>query len=169
VFDRLIELLLQSIGWLVPFSVVDDFERGVVLRFGKFHRELEPGFHWMIPVGVERIIKDNVVPRTINLKAQALQTSDGRSVTVTAVVTAQIVNVRKAILEVETVDNVLEDSCYGAIGALVASTSWDDIRAEGFADMLTKSCRKTGFRYGVEITRVQLSDVALCRAIRLYQ
>lgn len=167
-FDRLVELALQCIGLLIPFVVVNDFERGVVLRCGKFHRELEPGFHWKIPFDVDVIYHDNVVPRTINLKAQSLCTQDGKSIVLGGVVTAKIVDIRKALLEVETIDNVLEDSCYGAIAQCVASHPWDVIRTEAFGEILTKACRKRAWKYGTEIMSVQVGDLAPSRALRLY-
>lgn len=167
--DRLIDLLLQWISFFVPFVVIDQFEQAVVLRFGKFNRELDPGFHWIIPFDIERVIADNVVPRTVNLGAQSLTTRDGRQVVVGGVVTAQIRDIRKATLEVEGVDHALQDSCYGAIGALVASRSWDDVQREDFSDELTKSCRRQAWRFGIEILRVQLSDLSLAKTLRLHQ
>jgi regulator of protease activity HflC (stomatin/prohibitin superfamily) len=167
-FDRLIDLLLQWIGFFIPFVVIDAFERGVVLRFGVKQRELDPGLHWIIPFQVDRVIADNVVPRTINLGAQTLTTQDGKVVTVAGVVTARISDISKATLEVENVDTAVEDSCYGAIGFAVASATWDVLQQEDFSVKLTKACRGQGWRYGIEIQRVQLSDLCLTRVIRLH-
>ena len=167
--DRLIDLLLQWVGFFVPFVVIDQFEQAVVLRFGKYQRDLEPGFHWIWPFQIDRVIADNVVVRTTNLVGQSLTTKDGKTIIAAGVVTSSISNIRKATLEVETVDQALRDSCYGAIGLAVAATDWDDIRSEPFVEVLTKACRKNGWRYGIEIERVQLSDLAPTKAISLHQ
>jgi regulator of protease activity HflC (stomatin/prohibitin superfamily) len=166
-FERLIDLLLQSIAFFIPFVVIDHFEEAVVLRFGKFHRKLGPGFHWIIPFQVERCIADNVVPRTLNLAAQSLTTKEGRMVLLGGVVTAAIRDIQKATLEVEGVDHALQDSCYGAIGALVAAASWEEIQHEDFSEALTKACRKQAWRFGIEIQRVQLSDLTLSKTLRI--
>src|SRR5690606_25573139 len=100
--------------------------------------------------------------------AQSLTTADGKNVVVSGVVTACIRNIKTAILEVEGVDDALKDSCIGAIGSLVAMHTWNEIVAEDFADRLTKACRKQAWRYGIEIQRVQLSDLALSRVFRLH-
>lgn len=167
--DRLIDLLLQWISFFIPFVVIDQFERGVVLRFGRFNRELEPGFHWIIPFEVERVIVDNVVPRTVNLGSQSLTTKDGKIVVVGGVVTARIRDIQKSTLEVEGVDDALQDSCYGAIGSLVAAHSWEEVQNEAFSETLTKACRRQAWRFGIEIDRVQLSDLSLASALRLHQ
>ena len=165
-FDRLIDLLVQSVQLFLFFNVVDHYERGVVLRFGKFHREVEPGLVWLIPFAVDRLIVDNVVPRTANLGEQTITTQDGRTVTVCAIVTARIADIRKALLDVEHMDDALKDSCAGEIGRVISETSWDDLW-HGKID-LTGACRKRGWRYGIEIMSVQLADAAPTKSIRLW-
>lgn len=168
-FERLIDLLLQSIAFFIPFVVIDHFEEAVVLRFGKYHRTLVAGFHWIIPFQVERVIADNVVPRTVNLQAQSLTTHEGRMVMVAGVVTAAIRDIKKSTLEVEGVDHALQDSCYGAIGSLVAAASWEQVQHPDFSEELTKACRKQAWRFGIEIQRVQLSDLTLSKTLRIVQ
>lgn len=168
-FDRIIDLLLQWIGWFIPFVVIDQFERAVVLRWGRYHRTLEPGFHWIWPFEIERVIADNVVPRTTNLQAQSLTTKDGRLVVLGAVVTSQIADIVAATLEVEGVDHALQDACYGAIGTMVAAATYDEIREPGFSHELTKACRRAAKNFGIEIIRVQLSDITLAKTLRIHQ
>lgn len=167
--EKLIDLLVSIFEYFIPFEVIDAYQRGLVLRLGTFNRELEPGFHWIIPFRVERVMVMDVVPATLNLKAQSLTTADGKSVVIGAVVTHKIHRIQKALLECNSVHNVLEDSCYGHVASLVSSHTWDEVRAETFNELLTEACRKRAFTFGVEITRVQLSDVAPSRALRLYQ
>jgi regulator of protease activity HflC (stomatin/prohibitin superfamily) len=166
--DRLIDLILQWVEWLLPFAVIDQFERGVVLRLGVFQRLVEPGFHWVVPFGIDRVLTDNVVPRTHNLGAQSLPTKDGHMIVLSAVVTLRIHDVKKAILEVEHVDDAVKDSCYAEIATVVHRHTWDEIQGgEDIADELLRACRKRAFQYGVEVMRVQLSDLAKTRTYRL--
>jgi regulator of protease activity HflC (stomatin/prohibitin superfamily) len=167
--DRLIDLLLQWVDWLVPFTVVDHFERGVVLRLGIKRRELDPGFHWVLPFGIERVIADNVVPRTFNLGAQSLTTKDGAQIVVGVILTARIHDIVKAMLEVENVDMAVQDSCYAEIARVVHEHTWDELQAESINDELLKACRRRAFTYGVEIMRTQVSDLARCKSLRLIQ
>lgn len=167
--DRLIDLLLQWVDWFVPFAVVDAFERAVVLRLGVFRRELAPGFHWVMPFGIDRVIADNVVPRTLNLAAQSLTTSDGSQIVIGVIVTARIHDIQKALLEVETVDEALQDSCYAEIARVVHEHTWEELQADSINDALLKACRKRAFTYGVEILRAQVSDLARCKSLRLIQ
>jgi regulator of protease activity HflC (stomatin/prohibitin superfamily) len=167
-FSWLKDLLVTWYEWLLPFTVIDAYEEAVVLRLGKFHRQLGPGFHLIVPFGVERAISDEVVPRVINLSSQSLTTSDGVSAVIGGAVTFSISDIRKAMLEVKTVHQAIADSCCGAIGQAVRGAQWDALTSDAFIKELTSKCREYARKYGLRIERVQLTDLARMRALRLH-
>ena len=122
-FDTLIQWIKDSIESLKPWVIINTFERGVAISFGKFTRVLQPGIHWIVPFGFTDVFVDNVVWRTTDLGVQSLMTKDQRTITLRAVVTSRIKNIEKAILEVEGVDDALKDACSGAIGQYVSTTT----------------------------------------------
>lgn len=166
--DKLIDFILDVIDAFRFWQVIAEYQRAVVLRLGKFHSELDPGIHWIIPFGVDNVILDNVVPRTCRLNPQSLMTKDGKLVAVSGVITASIRHIRKAVLEVEGVDHALVDACTAAIAEHVTESTFEELRTEEFREKLTKACRSQAFRYGLEIIRVQLSDLSPCRVVRLH-
>ena len=166
--DRLIDFLLSIIDLFRFWQVIDAFERAVVLRFGKHVRTLEPGIHWLAPLAIERVLIDNVVPRTIEITTQTLTTKDGVTCLLGGVVTAHIADIEKALLGVEGVDHALTDAVMGTFGDHVAASTWDEIADEKFAHELTKACRRAALRYGIYIERVQLGSRAKCRAYRIH-
>ena len=168
-FDRLLDALLSSLQLFQFWVVVNAYERAVVLRFGIFDRELDPGLHWLIPFAVERVWHEHTVPRTINLGPQSLTTKDGRGVVISAIVTAKVVNVRQALLEVEGVDHAVRDACYAEIAGVILRKDWQSLSHDDLGDELATACHKRARRWGIEIIRVQLSDVALSRSLRLWQ
>lgn len=165
--DKLIEFFLEILHLFKFWTVIEQYEAAVVLRLGTFQRELIPGFHWVIPLGIDRVLHDNIVPRTHRLEPQSLMTSDGKVITVTGVITARIANIQKALLEVEGVDHALVDCCTAAIAERVTSSTWEELTTEGFREKLMKECRKQGWKYGLEIERAQLADICPSRSIRL--
>jgi regulator of protease activity HflC (stomatin/prohibitin superfamily) len=167
--DRLLDFVLQFLQIFQFWVVITEYERGVVLHFGRFcGRVLEPGIHWRWPFHIDGVQFDNVVTRTHMLPPQALTTKDNKTVSVTAVVTSNIRDIKKALLEVEGVAHALQDSCSAAVGEHVGNLSWEELRGAPAAAELLKVCRKQAFKYGIEIERVQLSDLALCKVIRLH-
>lgn len=164
--DKLIDVLLSTLGLFQFWVVINEYERGVVLRFGRYKRDLEPGLHFCIPFKVDYVLVDNVVNRVIELGAQSLTTKDDKDITLNAVVTASIKHIRKSMLEVEGVDHAVADACCGAITEHVKGTCWADLRAEG-NDELTKQCRAQAFKYGIEVHGVRFKDLTRCRSLRI--
>lgn len=167
-FDKLIELFMTFIEAFRFGVIIDQYQQGVVLRLGKYVRRLEPGFHWLIPFYIERAIEVNVVDRTWNLGKQGLTTADGKAIVVTAIVTNRIRDAVKAVCNVERPDDAIRDLCYSNIGALVRQNTWEQISAPDFEDQLLRACRRNAFKYGMEISAVQLSDCCLVRSYNLY-
>jgi modulator of FtsH protease HflK len=169
VLDRLIELLLECIGLLKFWHVIDPYEEALVLRLGKLNRHLQPGFNWVAPFGVERVYDEHVVPTTHSLGNESVTTKDGRSIGFHAIVTYRVRDIEKLLLEVEDGNHAVRDACSGEIGRVLRESTWEEICQADILDKLTAAGRKRGFKFGVEIMSVQLAGMALCRSIRLMQ
>jgi regulator of protease activity HflC (stomatin/prohibitin superfamily) len=160
--DRLVDLLLQFVDLFKFWQVVDQYERGVVLRFGKFQRELEPGIHLLLPFNIDNALLDNVVTRTYMTRTLTLTLGDNTNVTCGVLVRYNIRDIRKALLEVERIDDVIHDCVFGNVSSMIRSVTWESLPSPEFGETLSKSCRRQAFRYGVEIESVVFTD--LCKA-----
>jgi regulator of protease activity HflC (stomatin/prohibitin superfamily) len=166
-FEKLIDLLVQFMEFFRFCTIVDCYQEGVALRFGKFHRELKPGFHWLIPFYVENPIIENVKPKVYQATTQSLMTADGKPVAVGLTITYEIRSIRKALLEVESVNEAIHDCCLATSAEHVTLATWDQLRAPTFCETLTAACRKLAFKYGIEITGVRIHELAPTRTYRL--
>ncbi len=173
--EKLIDIVVECFFWFVPFVVIRHFERAVQLRYGVDFRAnepgggiLSPGFHWVRAFGVDEVLKDNVKPRVYKLEAQSLTTADGVAVIAGARITAEIFDVRRALLEVEDMDHALADSCPGIVAAYVASRTWDELRNADHGLHLLDEIRSAAEQYGVRVVRVQLADLQRSRSIHIH-
>jgi len=97
--------------WWVPLVVglilalsprqVREWERGILLRIGRFKRTLQPGISWVMP-GFDSVVqKVDMRIRSTHFKAEATLTKDTVPVNVDAVLFWVVTDAEKAILEVE--------------------------------------------------------------------
>ena len=98
--------------WLIPVVIVvliilanalrvlKEYERGVVLRLGKFHMTKEPGLRLIFP-WIDKMIKMPVRIVTMDVPSQEIITKDNVSVKVNAVAYFRVMDPEKAFLEVE--------------------------------------------------------------------
>jgi len=166
-FDRLIDLVVQFIDLFRFWCVVPDASRGVVLRLGRFHREIGPGFHLVWLFGIEDVWIDNIVATTTATEPQSLTTADGHGVVISAVITWEIEDIHAIMFKVEGREQVMIDCAYGEIAGLVQERNWDALRGARVPATLKARIAKRAKSYGIKVTSVAIRDLAQCRALRL--
>jgi regulator of protease activity HflC (stomatin/prohibitin superfamily) len=93
--------LLVLIAIFSGIRILQEFQRGVVFRLGNCLKDQKgPGPTLIIPFGIDRMVKVDLRVVTYDVPAQDVITRDNVSVKVNAVVYFQVVDARRAILEV---------------------------------------------------------------------
>lgn len=167
--DKLVQFLIDIIDLFRFWVVIDQYERAVQLRLGKFKRELEPGFWFQIPLHIDRTLHANVTVETAHVGPQSVTTKDGKEVVLGSVVTYHIENIRTFLLDVEGGHQVIEDSTLGTQAEYVRSKTWDELCIMNVGNELAKRVRNRAKRYGVAVDDVQLSDLTRSKSLRLIQ
>jgi regulator of protease activity HflC (stomatin/prohibitin superfamily) len=91
-------------GLALSFGVtIQSGQRGVLFRWGRVRKELEPGFHWLVPL-VHRVKKTPVRSVTIDLPPQKVMTADGLVYDVSVNVVYRVADATKALTLVDHVD-----------------------------------------------------------------
>ena len=84
---------------IIPgIRIVNQYERGIVLRLGKYSRTLKPGLRVIIPY-IDRMIKVDVRTTPMDIPKQEVITRDNVTVNVDAIVYFKVLNAEKAVLE----------------------------------------------------------------------
>lgn len=166
--DKLLELFLQFGTLVAPCAVVRVYERGVVLRFGRCHRVLEPGIHWKWPLA-EDVTEINTVVTTMRLPPQTLTTNDDVSVVVSAIVKYQITDPVKYLSEIWDAGDVLGDTTMGAIRQAIGNMTYQQLMAESPEKLVIAYVRNEVNQYGFKIYRITFTDLAKVRSYRLIQ
>lgn len=149
---------------LIPSMVriIKEYERGVVLRLGRYNRVLRPGIQFIIPV-VDQVFRVDLRVVTMDVPKQEMMTSDNVPVTVDAVVYFRVVNPEDAILKIEN---------YVRATALIAQTTLRSTVGQHMLDELLSEREKVNERlqtvideatepWGVKVTNVEIRDVIL--------
>lgn len=167
-FDKLVEIVIQFAELFKFWVVMMPYEGGVKLRLGKYVKNLDPGWNWMIPFGIDQYEHEHTVPRTHSLPAQSVTLADGKQAGFEAVITYKVRDIEVALLQVENSDHAIQDSCAGQIAHTIMQCTWSElVESDDWNDRVLKACRQRGFKFGLEITNVQFSTLALMKNLRL--
>ena len=167
-FDRLMDWLEELIGFFQFLFVIDQFDEGVVLRFGKYHRTVKPGLHLLAPFAIEEVMYDTVVRTTSYLEVQSITSADGKPVNINAVLVYKIGNIKRWLLEVDDAEDALHDMTYGIITELAEQKTWREIMKPSFMEEVTELVQEEAITWGARVEAVKLSDRVTSKSLRLW-
>lgn len=165
-FDRIIDFILNFLSDILPFVVVDHYDRGVRLRLGKKREVLEPGIHLKWPF-VDKVLTQMVKTTTIQLPEQTITTKDNKSIVVKSIIKYQIVNVEVSLLEVNDPIDAVSDMTLGIIRDVFIKKDWVDCNDGAISKVITDKANKEAEKWGIGIDKVTLTDLGLIRTVRL--
>jgi regulator of protease activity HflC (stomatin/prohibitin superfamily) len=85
---------------LAGVRILNEYERGVLFRLGRYTGVKEAGLRWIIP-GVDRMVKISLREIVMDIPAQEVITRDNVSVKVNAVLYFRVLHPEKAVIQVE--------------------------------------------------------------------
>ncbi len=96
----LIFLVVVIVLFITGVRILNEYERGVVFRLGRFAGVRPAGFNWIIPL-VDRMVRVSLREVVMDVPPQDVITRDNVSVKVNAVVYFRVVHADQAIIQVE--------------------------------------------------------------------
>lgn len=166
-FDRIFQIVSEFAHLFRVIAVCHPYERAVVLRMGRYHRTLDPGWHWVIPLRVEEVLYDTVTPRTTNLPFQTVTTADDAQVSTSAIVTWEVFDIRIFMLEAAEHQEAMLDTSLGLLARCIMTASWPELKSDAFHGVLVEGITRKAERWGIRVLDVQLSDLVKTRTFRL--
>lgn len=124
-------LLVAVIVWVVSgFYTIKEAERGVVLRFGKLEKIVQPGLNWK-PTFIDSVIPVNV-ERISELKTQgSMLTQDENMVTVEMTVQYRIQDPARYLFNVVDPQDSLSQATDSALRYVIGHMTMDNILTTG--------------------------------------
>lgn len=159
----LVVALLALVGLALSLRQVQQYERGVVFRFGRVIGVREPGLRVIVPVA-DRMVKVSQQTVVLGVPAQGAITRDNVTVTVDAVVYFRVVDSVRALVNVRdyphAVSQVSQTSLRTVIGRADLDTLLSD-REQVNAELKAVIDEPTEGPWGLRIERVEVKDIAL--------
>jgi regulator of protease activity HflC (stomatin/prohibitin superfamily) len=157
-------VILGIIAAARSLKVIQQYEKGVIYRFGQVQPELRgPGLHVIRPVG-DRMAKVNMQIVAMAVPAQEGITRDNVSVRVDAVVYFRVVDPIKATVNVQNYMFAISQQAQTSLRSIIGQSEMDQLLAE--RDSVNRELRRiidepTEGPWGIRVERVEIKDVSL--------
>lgn len=141
---------------------VNQYERGVRFRFGRYKDEMAPGWRIVWPI-IESWQRIDIRVKAVDVPDQEAITRDNVSARVNAVIYYRISTAKKAVLEVEDFYYAVSQLAQTTMRNVIGETSLDDLlsKRNQVADKIQKIIDKATDPWGVKVESVELKDIIL--------
>jgi regulator of protease activity HflC (stomatin/prohibitin superfamily) len=161
----MLQIIIVMVLLVVIFGIriVQQYERGVVFRFGRVQSGVKgPGLTVIIPlVDVMRKVSLRIV--TLPVQSQKIITRDNVSIDVAAVAYYRINDPIKSIVEIENVISAIYQVAQTTVRNIVGQHTLDQVlsNTEAINEAIKKILDVTTENWGAVVTTVELKDIQL--------
>ena len=149
---------------LLPAAIriIKEFERGVVLRWGRYSHVKSPGIRFLIPF-VDQMFRMDLRIVTMDVPKQEMMTKDNVPVTVDAVVYFRIVNPEDAVLKIENFARATGLIAQTTLRSTIGQAMLDELLSERdkINEQLQAVIDEQTEPWGIKVTNVEVRDVVL--------
>jgi regulator of protease activity HflC (stomatin/prohibitin superfamily) len=161
IYVVLVILVLLALVTLAKTGrIVAQYEKGLIMRLGKYHAMVTSGLHILLPF-VDQIIRVDMRERVINVAPQKLITKDNVTVEVDAVVYYKVVDPVKSQFEIQNFDYACTTLAQTNLRNLIGDRTLDETLVA--RDMINTNLREkldeATNSWGVKVTRVEVQKI----------
>jgi regulator of protease activity HflC (stomatin/prohibitin superfamily) len=142
--------------------VLNEYERGVIFRLGRFFKTKGPGLIIVLPI-IDRMVRISLRLVTMDVPAQDIITKDNVSVKVNAVVYFRVLNPEHAVIEVEDFLYATGQLSQTTLRSVLGQMELDDLLSERerINTQLQELLDNATDAWGIKVTAVEVKHVDL--------
>jgi len=156
-------LVVAVIIILAGVRIINQYQRGVVLRLGKIRPAVkEPGLRLIIPF-VDQMKKISIRIVTLPVDSQQVITKDNVSIDVAAVAYYQVKDPIKSVVEIENVISATYQIAQTTVRNVVGQSSLDEVLSQtaSINEKIKKILDVATVKWGIYVNTVELKDIKL--------
>ena len=160
--------LFAAASVITSLRVLREYERGVVFRLGRLVGAKGPGLIFLVPLGVERMVKVPLRIVTLDIPPQDVITRDNVSVKVNAVVYFRVRDPIKATIIIQDYLFATSQFAQTTLRSVVGQAELDQLLSERehFNHILQKIIDEGTDPWGIDVTAVEIKDIDLPQEMR---
>jgi regulator of protease activity HflC (stomatin/prohibitin superfamily) len=163
--------MLPFYGFVIVFGIfilasairiLNEYERGVIFRLGRFIGVKGPGLILLIPI-VDKMVKVSLRQVVLDVPPQDIITRDNVTLQVSAVVFFRVLDSQKAVIEVENFLFATSQLSQTTLRAALGQVELDDLlsKRDKINDELQTILDKQTEPWGVKVSLVEIKNVDL--------
>jgi regulator of protease activity HflC (stomatin/prohibitin superfamily) len=156
-------IVLVLVALFSSLRIAAEYERGVVFRLGRLIPLKGPGLFFIIPFGIDRLVKIDLRTITLEVPPQEVITNDNVTAKVNAVIYFQVIDARRAVTQVLNYINATSQIAQTTLRAALGQATLDELLAnrDKINQNLQKIIDEQTEPWGIKVAVVEIKDVEL--------
>jgi len=150
-----------------PYKQVYEGQTGLILKFGKYHRAVDPGLCYVNPLS-EKMQQVDIKITVVEVPSQVCMTKDNVNVHITSVIYFHIVNPYKATFGVGSVRTALMERTQTTLRHVLGARVLQDVieRREEIAQSIEEIIAEVATTWGVKVESILIKDINFSRELQ---
>ena len=144
--------------------IINQYERAIILRLGKYKRQVGPGVQTRLPFA-DNILVVDIREKVSEFKAERMLTKDNVPVTIDAILRYKIIEERSkdAILNVENFNQMIQQVSQTTLRNNIGSSLFQDVlsKREEINQHVKNIIANEASNWGIEVTGVEIRQVII--------
>src|SRR5215468_7010909 len=155
-------LAILAVLFFLGVRVLQEYERGVIFRLGRFKGVKSAGLNWIIPM-VDRMVRISLREIVMDVPPQEVITRDNVSVKVNAVLYFRVLQPEKAVIQVQNYLYGTSQLAQTTLRSVCGQAELDDLLAEREAinQKLQEIIDQQTEPWGVKVRAVEVKQIDL--------
>ena len=155
-------LVLVVILLIISTKQINEYERGIKFKYGKFSNIMKPGWRLVLPI-IHSYKKVDIRTKAVDVPEQEAITRDNVSIKINAVLYYKVFDASKAVLAVQNYNYAVGQLAQTTMRNIVGSVSLDELLTER-EKLSAEICNIVDTEtdpWGIKVENVELKDIAL--------
>lgn len=166
---------VATILFIVPFiiliqmmRVVQEYQRGVLFRFGRLQKVIEPGFSLILPFGIDSLRKVDMRTFTIDVPKQEVITRDNVPVIVDAVVYFNVFDPMLAVVKIADYTKSTSLLAQTILRSVLGQHELDEMLSQRaqLGQILQRLLDEATDPWGIKVSAVEIKAVELAETMK---
>ena len=166
---------VATILFIVPFiiliqmmRVVQEYQRGVLFRFGRLQKVIEPGFNLILPFGIDSLRKVDMRTFTIDVPKQEVITRDNVPVIVDAVIYFNVFDPMLAVVKIADYTKSTSFLAQTILRSVLGQHELDEMLSQRaqLGQVLQRLLDEATDPWGIKVSAVEIKAVELAETMK---
>ena len=155
-------ILIAALIIIPGVRIINQYERGVVQRLGRFRKILDPGLHVIIPY-IDTMRNVDVRTTPMDVPKQEVITKDNVTVNVDAVVYFRVIDAKKAVFETTNYAYATSTFAQTALRDVTGNFDLDELlsKRDEISSQIKEIVDAQTDKWGIDIESVKLQNIEL--------